>query len=262
MALRRLATEARTAGASIHMTVEHEHGPTPDAMCDGGDLDCGSGLLLIIRNAMEPLSSGGVLEVRSREISVKEDLPAWCRLVGHDMLANEVGESGSTSYFIRKKSTDFVLKQDLDQAKNYVWRARVRGRGGMSSEIFVRNHSFTAGQPVSFDTADKDISAIEYLIGSLGACLAVGFQWRASQQGITVHNLEVTLQARAHDILVYLGLENTGNPGLSHVRAIVYVDADADAETLEKLLTETVYRSPVTQTFQHAVSFTAELRKA
>jgi hypothetical protein len=26
----------------------------PDATCDGGDLDCGSGLLLIIRNAMNP----------------------------------------------------------------------------------------------------------------------------------------------------------------------------------------------------------------
>ena len=29
--------------------------PRPDASCDGGDLDCGSGLLLIIRNAMAPV---------------------------------------------------------------------------------------------------------------------------------------------------------------------------------------------------------------
>jgi len=242
------------------MTVEHD--PTPDATCDGGDLDCGSGLLLIIRNAMDPLPSGAVLEVRSREISVKEDLPAWCRLVGHDMLANRPGESGSTSYFIRKKVADAVLKQDLDQAKNYVWRARVRGRGGMGAEVFVRNHSFAVGQPASFDTADQAISAIEYLLGSLGACLAVGFQWRASQRGITVHNLELVLQARAQDILVYLGLQDSGNPGLADVRATVYVDADADTQVLDDLLAETVRRSPVTQTFQHAVSFTAELRKA
>ena len=60
---------------------------TPDAMCDGGDLDCGSGLLLIIRNAMSPLAPGGVLEVRSRETSVKEDLPAWCRLTGHALVS-------------------------------------------------------------------------------------------------------------------------------------------------------------------------------
>src|SRR5579863_2483479 len=142
MAPLRSATDLPAATDHIHMTVEHEHGPPsgskPDAMCDGGDLDCGSGLLLIIRNAMEPLPSGGVLEVRSREISVKEDLPAWCRLVGHDMLATTPGEFGSTSYFIRKKLADAVLKQDLDQARNYVWRARVRGRGGMGAEVFVR----------------------------------------------------------------------------------------------------------------------------
>ena len=132
----------------------------------------------------------------------------------------------------------------------------------MGAEVFVRNHSFVAGQPASFDTADQAISAVEYLLGSLGACLAVGLQWRASQRGITVHNLEVALQARAQDILVYLGLQDSGNPGLADVRATVYVDADADTQVLDDLLAETVRRSPVTQTFQHAVSFTAELRKA
>jgi len=238
-----------------------ESDPIAAATCDGGDLDCGSGLLLIIRNAMDPLPSGAVLEVRSREISVKEDLPAWCRLVGHDMLAARPGESGSTSYFIRKKAADDVFRQDLEQAKNFVWRARVRGRGGMAAEVFVRNHSFTVGQPASFDTSDRAISAVEYTLGSLGACLAVGFQWRASQKGITVHNLEVALQARAQDILVYLGLQDVGNPGLSDVRAILYVDADAETEALAELLEETVRRSPVIQTFQNSGSFRAELRK-
>ena len=235
---------------------------TPAATCDGGDLDCGSGLLLIIRNAMDPLPSGAVLEVRSREISVKEDLPAWCRLVGHDMLAAKPGDAGSTSYFIRKKVADAVFRQDLEQAKNFVWRARVRGRGGMAAEVFVRNHSFSVGQPASFDTADQAISAVEYVLGALGACIAVGFQWRASQKGITVQNLEVALQARAQDILVYLGVEDSGNPRLADVRAVVYVDANADDETLTELLAETVRRSPVTQTFQNSGSFHAEIRKA
>ena len=78
--------------------------PLPDAVCDGGDLDCGSGLLLIIRNAMAPLPGGGVLEVKSREISVKEDLPAWCRMVGHTLLL-----AAGESYYIRKKAGDDAL---------------------------------------------------------------------------------------------------------------------------------------------------------
>ncbi len=234
----------------------------PDATCDGGDLDCGSGLLLIIRNSMSPLPPAGVLEVRSREISVREDLPAWCRMVGHDLLATRPGDAGSISYFIRKKSEDAALHQDLEQARNVVWRARISGSGGMEAQVFIRNHSFVVGQPASFDTADKAVSAVEYLLGSLGACLAVGLQWRASRRGIQIRNLEVSLRARSEDVLVYLGLQEEGNAGLAGVRAVVYVDADAEPEILEELLAETLRRSPVTQTFQRAVRVTAELRKA
>ena len=32
----------------------------PKAVCDGGDLDCGSGLLLIIKKAMDPLLDGEI----------------------------------------------------------------------------------------------------------------------------------------------------------------------------------------------------------
>src|SRR5688572_6829908 len=58
----------------------------PDAVCEGGNLDCGSGLLLLIRKAMNEVAPGGVLEIRSTEISVREDLPAWCRMTKNPYL--------------------------------------------------------------------------------------------------------------------------------------------------------------------------------
>ena len=63
------------------------HPQTPDASFDGGDLDCGSGLLLLIRRHIDPLDRGGLLEVRSTEPSVEEDLPAWCRLTGNELIS-------------------------------------------------------------------------------------------------------------------------------------------------------------------------------
>ena len=39
----------------------------PDVSFDGGDLDCGSGLLLLIRKHIDPLARGQILEVRSTE---------------------------------------------------------------------------------------------------------------------------------------------------------------------------------------------------
>jgi TusA-related sulfurtransferase/uncharacterized OsmC-like protein len=233
----------------------------PDATCDGGDLDCGSGLLLIIRDAMKPLPPGGVLEVRSREISVKEDLPAWCRLVGHTLVAVQPGEGTYTHYYVRKQQADEALKADIDKARSFVWSVRVRWTEGMQARAFIRNHSFNVGQPASFDTQDIAPSAVEYVLAALGGCLAVGFQWRASRRGLEVRNLEISLQAQAENILVFLGLEEQGHPGLNTIQGRLYVDVDGDEDVLQDLWQETLRRSPVTQSLLREVSTQFEFRR-
>jgi TusA-related sulfurtransferase/uncharacterized OsmC-like protein len=233
----------------------------PDAVCDGGDLDCGSGLLLIIREAMAPLPPGGLLEVRSREISVKEDLPAWCRLVGHTPVAMQPGEGVYTRYFVRKHIPDEALKADLEQARSFTWSARVRWTEGMQAKAFVRNHAFSVGQPASFDTQDVAPSAIEYLLATVGGCLAVGFQWRASRRGIEVRNLEISLQAQAENILVFLGLADEGHPGMKRIDGRLYVDADAADDVLQDIWQETLQRSPVTQSVARQVPVHIEMRR-
>jgi 5-methyltetrahydropteroyltriglutamate--homocysteine methyltransferase len=59
----------------------------PDVSFDGGDLDCGNGLLLLIRQHMDPMERGQLLEFKSTEISVEEDFPAWCRMTGNEMVS-------------------------------------------------------------------------------------------------------------------------------------------------------------------------------
>ncbi len=63
------------------------HSLEADVGFDGGDLDCGNGLLLLIRKHMNPLPRGGLLEILSTEISVDEDLPAWCRLTKNELVS-------------------------------------------------------------------------------------------------------------------------------------------------------------------------------
>jgi 5-methyltetrahydropteroyltriglutamate--homocysteine methyltransferase len=58
-----------------------------DVSFDGGDLDCGNGLLLLIRQHMDPMERGQLLEFRSTEISVDEDFPAWCRMTGNELVS-------------------------------------------------------------------------------------------------------------------------------------------------------------------------------
>jgi len=82
-------------------TARHSH--LPDVSFDGGDLDCGSGLLLLIRKHIDPLARGQVLEVRSTEMSVEQDLPSWCRLTGNELISWS-RNAGTWSFLICKGS--------------------------------------------------------------------------------------------------------------------------------------------------------------
>lgn len=83
------------------MSAPARHPFPPASSFDGGHLDCGNGLLLLIRKHIDPLAPGDLLEILSREPSVREDLPAWSRLTGNELVS--VIESGAgTSYLVSK----------------------------------------------------------------------------------------------------------------------------------------------------------------
>ena len=68
---------------------------------DGGDLDCGNGLLLLIRKHIDPLTPGQLLEILSTETSVVEDLPAWCRLTGNELVSH-ISRGRQNSFLVSK----------------------------------------------------------------------------------------------------------------------------------------------------------------
>jgi organic radical activating enzyme/TusA-related sulfurtransferase len=77
-----------------------------DALVDGGEMDCGSGLLLLITRAIRRLDDGQRLGVRSAEATVVTDLPVWAELVGHQV-TGQVAESadGPWWFAVRKVSS-------------------------------------------------------------------------------------------------------------------------------------------------------------
>jgi 5-methyltetrahydropteroyltriglutamate--homocysteine methyltransferase len=83
------------------MTPTPSHLHQPDVSFDGGDLDCGNGLLLLIRKHIDPMDRGGLLEIRSTEISVDEDLPSWCRMTGNELLSF-VKDGNQRSFLVSK----------------------------------------------------------------------------------------------------------------------------------------------------------------
>lgn len=244
------------------MAEEIVHAPAdlqPDAVCDGGNLDCGSGLLLIIRRAMEQVNAGGILEIRSTEISVKEDLPAWCRMTKNPYL----GWTPSTSYhkyFVRRGGSRAVEASADQQARDYRWQCRVRWTVGSQCKVYCRNHSWEVGQPASFDVEDAAPSAVEYVLGALGACLAMGFQIHASRQGVLIDNIEIALAGQIDNIFTFLGVEQHGHSGFRVLTGTLYVRADADEEVLQHIWRQTLAVSPVTNTLARPMSLDIKLQ--
>jgi uncharacterized OsmC-like protein len=130
----------------------------------------------------------------------------------------------------------------------------------MQAKVTMRNHAVAVGQPASFDTEDAAPSAIELLLGALGAALATGLQWRLSQRSVPVHALEVVCKARSRNPMVFLGVEADGDPGLAGIEVVAYIDAHSDADVLEAVFAETMRRCPVTSTLLRGTPITAHLR--
>jgi len=89
----------------------------------------------------------------------------------------------------------------------------------------------------------------------------VGLQWKASRRGIEVSNLEVVLKARSENILVFLGMEDEGHPGIALIEGTLYIDADADDLVLLELWQETLARSAFTQTLVRPAMVQMELKR-
>ncbi len=83
------------------MDAVKRHTHAPDVSFDGGDLDCGGGLLLLIRRHIDPMERGGLLEILSTDSTVEVELPAWCRLTGNEMVS-WTKRNGRRSFLVSK----------------------------------------------------------------------------------------------------------------------------------------------------------------
>jgi len=109
---------------------------TPAGVVDAGTLHAASGLLTLVRNAMDRLADGQVLEVRAADSSVSEDLRAWCRLTGN-LLDAELDAGLSTRFLLRKagraskaQSPDWGMQLPRQAGEGPSMRDWLTGRAG------------------------------------------------------------------------------------------------------------------------------------
>ena len=233
----------------------------PHAVFDGGDLDCGAGLILLIREQMLAIPADGILEMRSREPTVARDLPPWCRMVGHEYLGR-LPQEGAVRYFIRKGGTPqqeaASLEEDKRTARSYAWRLRARSTGNLKSSIYARNFSFDVGQAASFEEQDAHPSALEYLFGALAGSLSTGLATECARQNLEVDDIELSLTGTLKNVLAHMGLE-TGDPSIDTIELKCFVSTFDDEEKVDTAWQKTVAQSPIAATLKKAVDLQLKL---
>ena len=227
----------------------------PDHVFDGGNLDCGSGLILLIRENMLKVPDQGIFEMRSREPTVKNDLPPWCRMVGLEYLGFLEAE-GFTRYFVRRSMVAAHdakgLEQDKSRAKEYEWRARARSTGILKATVYCRNFSIEVGQSASFESADRHPSAVEYLLAALAGDLVTGFANECAKNNLVADDVEMTVGGKLHNVLAHLGLEG-GDPSFASIEMKLFVSSFENETKLKEVWDMTVRRSPLAATLAKSV---------
>lgn len=145
--------------------------------------------------------------------------------------------------------------------ERYTWTLRVGITSRDCTTVFVRNQQFNVGAPVQFDEAYNAITALEYVLGAIGADVVHGLQSLARKRRVAIDHIEAVVQGELNNPLTYLGVVGeSGHPGLAQVHVKVYIASIAADKDIQRVWQEMLARSPLVRTFQAAIAFELSLQ--
>lgn len=91
---------------------------------------------------------------------------------------------------------------------------------------------------------DKGPTPVELVLGALSSCIMAGIGNIASMRQVKLNSVETRCEGDIN-LNGILGIDTSVRNGFSAIRLTVKIDGDADAETLEKIVNQSVARSAV-----------------
>jgi uncharacterized OsmC-like protein len=150
--------------------------------------------------------------------------------------------------------------QSSPQAAQTIWKADVEWTGAFTSQVRVRDFpAYKSDEPTALGGGNTAPNPVEQLLGALGNCLAVGYAANASVEGITIRDLQISLEGNI-DLRTFLGLAQD-HAGYQAIRVLVKLDTDASPEKVAALHRKVTGSSPVGHTLERAIPLTIELAK-
>jgi uncharacterized OsmC-like protein len=143
-----------------------------------------------------------------------------------------------------------VATDSVDETR---WTVRVTATPQGVTRAHVRKFSFDAGAPLSFDVEHPGVTALEYLLGALGADIAGGIRHLARKRRVEVDDVEVVIHGHLGEPLRYLHVVGAeGDPGIEWIEAKVYISSLADEQVVSALWDAVLAVAPVVNTLRKA----------
>jgi len=124
-------------------------------------------------------------------------------------------------------------------------RTRIQSFYGAGGEqMHEREFIYGADHPTVLVGRDQAPTPVEFLLHALASCLTAGIGNIAAARGVTLHEVESTLEGDI-DLQGILGLSDRVRNGYRSIRATFTIKGDAPAEKLAQIVEQSHKRSAV-----------------
>ncbi len=142
----------------------------------------------------------------------------------------------------------------LRPMEKHLWHVRVRTDSRDRAVAYTRRHHFEVGAAVQFDQEYDAITALEYVLGAIGADIVNALWALARRRCLIIDEIEAAVAGELNNPLVHLGVVGeTGHPGIEKVTIRVYVNSQEDRKELRSVWEEVLDRSPLVRTFKGTI---------
>jgi uncharacterized OsmC-like protein len=124
-------------------------------------------------------------------------------------------------------------------------RTRIEGFHGAGGEHdHAREFTYDADHPAVLVGRDQGPTPVEFLLHALAACLTAGIGNIAAARGVTLYEVESTVEGDI-DLRGILGISGEVRNGYRQLRVSFRIKGDAPAEKLEEIVAQSRARSAV-----------------
>lgn len=141
------------------------------------------------------------------------------------------------------------------------WTVRVSSTREGSASIRARQHSFAVGQPLDFGAASAGTSALEALLGALGADVLLRFQDLCERRRLPLDQCEARVDGRLGNALVALGvIGEEGDPALDSASVTLSIASPATSDELRSVWQHVLTVSPLVATLRKCAELDLNLQ--